>query len=112
MVELTLQLYFSGWWDGPKDSEENISCSIILHSFLAQFIFEYGVARLDRLVFYNSYAIWREKMGEQGVNLQDSRYSFKAATMECTREFLRRVMCEENSKKPRNAELAHKRSTV
>ena len=80
--------------------------------FVSQSIFEYGVARLDRLVFYNAYAIWREKMGEDGVNLQDPRYSFKAATLECTREFVRRAMCEEISKKPRNAELARKRSTV
>ena len=48
---------------------------------------EYGLARIDRLVFYNAYAIWREVHGNQGINLQDSRYGFRAASLECVREF-------------------------
>ena len=75
-------------------------------------ILEYGLARLDRLVFYNSYAIWREVMGEKGVNLKDSRYGFNAMKLEVMREFARRAMCEELPKSPRNAELFRKRAEV
>ena len=70
------------------------------------------MARLDRLVFYNAYAIWREAMGEQGVNLKDIRYGFNAVTLECTREFARRAMCEDLPDRPRNHELVRKRCMV
>ena len=50
---------------------------------------EYGLARLDSLVFFNAYAIWRENQVKAGANLQDSRYQFRNALLECTREFTR-----------------------
>ena len=68
------------------------------------FLNEYGLARIDRLVFYNAYAIWREAHGNQGINLQDSRYGFRAASLVCVREFAWRAMCEcipKKSSKPR-----------
>ncbi len=76
------------------------------------FLNEYGLARIDRLVFYNAYAIWREVLGNRGANLQDSRYGFRAASLACVREFAWRAMCEAIPKKPRNNELARKRATV
>ena len=76
------------------------------------FLNEYGLARIDRLVFYNAYAIWREVHGNQGINLQDSRYGFRAASLVCVREFAWRAMCECIPKNPRDHELHRKRATV
>ena len=45
------------------------------------------MSRIDRLAFYNAYAVWRENMGEQGVNLQDERYGFRCQITQAMREF-------------------------
>ena len=73
---------------------------------------EYGLARLDRLVFYNAYAIWRENQGKAGVNLQDSRYQFRSALLECTREFARRAMAAGITKRNRSKQLDRMRNIV
>ena len=53
---------------------------------------EYGLARLDRLRFYNSFALWRENMVKEGVNLRDPRYGFRHFAVQCAREFARSAM--------------------
>ena len=73
---------------------------------------EYGLARLDRLVFYNAYAIWRENQGKAGANLQDSRYQFRSALLECTREFARRAMAAGITKRNRIKQLDRMRNIV
>ncbi len=74
--------------------------------------FEYGLASIDRLVFYNAYAIWRENMGAEGVNLQDSRYGFRSAIMAVTRSFAGRAMGKGIAKNPRICDISRKRSIV
>ena len=59
------------------------------------------MARIDRLAFYNAYAVWRENMGEKGVNLQDVRYGFRSQITEAMREFARRAMRAGVSKRKR-----------
>ena len=76
------------------------------------YIIEYGLASIDRLVFYNAFAIWRENMGKQGVNLQDSRYGFRAAILSVTRIFARRAMSQGIAKNPRIHDIHRKRSIV
>ena len=74
--------------------------------------FEYGLARLDRLWFYNSYAIWRENMGKEGVNLQDPRYGFRHFVVGCAREFARRAMVAGIVKNYRTHAIHKMRSVV
>ena len=52
---------------------------------------DYGLATFDRLVFYNAYAVWRENQGKAGANLQNSRFEFRSAVLESTREFSQRA---------------------
>ena len=74
---------------------------------------EYGLARLDRLWFYNSYTIWREIMGKKGVNLQDPRYGFRHfAVQQCAREFARRAMVAGIVKNHRTHAIDKMRSVV
>ena len=73
---------------------------------------EYGLARFDRLVFYNAYAIWRENQGKAGANLQDSRFQFRSAVLECTREFARRAMAAGITKRTRAKQIDRMRSVV
>ena len=73
---------------------------------------EYGLARLDRLWFYNSYAIWRENMGKEGVNLQDPRYGFRHFAVQCAREFARRAMVAGIVKNHRTHAIDKMRSVV
>ena len=73
---------------------------------------EYGLARFNRLVFYNAYAIWRENQGKAGANLQDSRFQFRSALLECTREFARRAMAAEITKRSRAKQIDRMRSVV
>ena len=51
-------------------------------------------------------------MGKQGVNLQDTRYGFRAAMLSVTREFARRAMCQGIAKNPRQTQIMRNRSTV
>ena len=73
---------------------------------------EYGLARFDRLVFYNAYAIWRENQGKAGANLQDSRFQFRSALLECTREFARRAMAAGITKRNRAKQIDRMHSVV
>ena len=73
---------------------------------------EYGLARFDRLVFYNAYAVWRENQGKAGANLQDSRFQFRSAVLECTREFARRAMVAGIAKRSRAKQMERMRSVV
>ena len=73
---------------------------------------EYGLARFDRLVFYNAYAVWRENQGKAGANLQDSRFQFRSAVLECTREFARRAMAAGIAKRSRAKQMERMRSVV
>ena len=67
-------------WYGSKVSAQNLPCILRTNNF--RMWVEYGLARLDRLVFYNAYAIWRENQGKAGANLQDSRYqNFEAHSL-------------------------------
>ena len=50
------------------------------------------MARVDRLGFYNAYAVFCENLGKSGVNLQDQRYGFRAQIITAMREFSRRAM--------------------
>ena len=70
------------------------------------------MARIDRLAFYNAYAVWRENMGEQGVNLQDERYGFRCQITQAMREFARRAMRAGVSKNFRQREIDRKRALV
>ena len=50
-------------WHGSKVSAQNLPCILRTNNF--RMWVEYGLARLDRLVFYNAYTIWwenREKL--------------------------------------------------
>ena len=51
-------------------------------------------------------------MGKQRVNLQDTRYGFRAAMLSVTREFARRSMCQGIAKNPRQTQIMRNRSTV
>ena len=51
-------------------------------------------------------------MGKQGVNLQDSRYGFRAAILSVTRIFARRAMSQGIAKNPRIHDIHRKRSIV
>ena len=73
---------------------------------------EYGLARFDRLVFYNAYAVWRENQGKAGANLQDSRFQFRSAVLECTREFAHRAMAAGIAKRSRAKQMERMRSVV
>ena len=73
---------------------------------------EYGLARLDRLVFYNAYAIWWENQGKDGPNIQDSRYQCRSALLECTREFARRAMAAGITKRNRSKQLDRMRNII
>ena len=70
------------------------------------------MARIDRLAFYNAYAVWRENMGEKGVNLQDVGYGFRSQITEAMREFARRAMRAGVSKNFRQREIDRKRALV
>ena len=70
------------------------------------------MARIDQLAFYNAYAVWRENMGEQGVNLQDERYGFRCQITQAMREFARRAMRAGVSKNFRQREIDRKRALV
>ena len=50
------------------------------------------MSRIDRIAFYIAYAVWREDMGERGVNLRDIRYGFSCQVTQAMREFARRAM--------------------
>ena len=50
------------------------------------------MSRIDRLVFYNAYVVWKENMGKRGVNLRDIRYGFSCQMTQAMREFARRAM--------------------
>ena len=56
------------------------------------------MSRIDRLAFYNAYAVWRENIGERGVILRDIRYGFSCQITQAMREFARRAMREGVSK--------------
>ena len=51
-------------------------------------------------------------MGNAEVNLQDSRYGFRAASLSCAREFARRAMLENVAKNPYQSALQRKRHVV
>ena len=70
------------------------------------------MAGIDRLAFYNAYAVWREVMGAAGSNLQDVQYGFQSQIMNATREFARHGMCENLVKKLRTKEIDKKRALV
>ena len=70
------------------------------------------MARIDRLAFYNAYAVWREVMGAVGSNIQDVQYGFRNQIMNATREFARRAMCENLVKKLRTKDIDKKRALV
>ena len=70
------------------------------------------MARIDRLGFYNAYAIYRENMGKKQVNLQDQRYGFRAQMVLAMREYARRAMVAGVSKNSRTKEVDRKRSVV
>ena len=70
------------------------------------------MARIDRLAFYNAYAVWRENMGEKGENLQDFRYGFRAQITDSMLEFARRAMRAGVSKNFRQREIDRKRALV
>ena len=69
------------------------------------------MARIDRLGFYNAYAIYRENMGKKQVNLQDQRYGFRAQMVLAMREYARRAMVVRR-KNWRTKEVDRKRSVV
>ena len=85
------------------------TCLVILDFYLQV---EYGLARFDRLVFYNAYAIWGENLGKAGANLQDSRFQFQSAVLECTREFARRAMAAGITKRNRAKQIDRIRNVV
>ena len=85
------------------------TCLVILDFYLQV---EYGLARFDRLVFYNAYDIWRENQGKAGANLQDSRFQFRSAVLECTREFARRAMAAGITKRNRAKQIDRIRNVV
>ena len=70
------------------------------------------MATVDRLVFYNAYACWREARGKEGCNLQDSRYGFRNQMLEIARIFARRAMEHELPKKVRMKDIDRMRSVV
>ena len=70
------------------------------------------MARVDRLGFYNSYAVYRENTGKKQVNPQDPRYGFRAQMVLAMREYARRAMVAGVSKNGRTKEIDRKRSVV
>ena len=110
------QQHLGNMWYGSKIQAKNFSSTSIYH-LISRFVysllwFEYGLARLDRLWFYNSYAIWRENMGKEGVNLQDPRYGFRHFVVGCAREFARRAMVAGIVKNHRTHAIHKMRSVV
>ena len=97
-------------WHGSKVSAQNLPCIPRTNNFRRWV--EYGLARLDRSVFYNAYAIWRENQGKAGANLQDSRYQFRSALLECTREFARRAMAAGITKRNRSKQSDRMRNII
>ena len=73
---------------------------------------EYGLARFDRLVFYNGYAIWRENQRKASAKIQDSRFEFRSAVLECTRKFARRAMAAGITKRTRAKQIDRMRNVV
>ena len=70
------------------------------------------MARIDRLGFYNAYAVYRWNMGKQQVSLQDPRYGFRAQMVLAMCEYARRDMVAGVSKNWRTKEVDRKRSVV
>ena len=70
------------------------------------------MARIGRLGFYNAYAVYRENMGKQQVNLQDARFGFRAEMVFAMRDYARKAMVAGVSKNWRTKEVDRKRSVV
>ena len=88
-------------WYGSKVSAQNLLC------ILKQIISECGLSMV-----WQSLIVWRENQGKAGVNLQDSRYQFRSALLECTREFARRAMAAGITKRNRSKQLDRMRNIV
>jgi len=65
-----------------------------------------------RTDFDNSYAIWRENMGKERVNLQDPQYRFHHFALQCAREFAHRAMVAGIVKNHRTHAIDKMRSVV